>query len=70
MSRRDEENAIARATEDEAMAAWDRRQRAVKRRLALGMGVTLAVAFAGAAMVGHAYRANDESGPVSAAQHR
>jgi hypothetical protein len=70
MSRRDEEDAIAHKAEDEAMATWDRRQRAMKRRLALGMGVTLSVAFAGAALVGHSYRANDESGSARVAQHR
>jgi hypothetical protein len=65
MSRRDEEHAI----EDDALAAWDRRQRSMKRRLALGMGVTLVIAFAGAVVVGRAYRPSDEAGPIRVAQH-
>jgi hypothetical protein len=70
MSRRDDERANEREIQDEALAAWDRRQRFVKRRLALGMGVTLVIAFAGAVVVGRAYGPSDGAGPVGVAQHR
>lgn len=47
--------------QEEAFRAWDRGQRAKKRRLALVLALTLMVGFAGAAVAGRSYRAQNQA---------
>lgn len=53
--------------QEEAFRAWDREQRAKKRRLALALAIALILGFAGAAVAGRSYRTSQAPRATSVA---